>query len=115
MKKIPAFFFKTASGREPVREFLKELGKPASSTVGDDIKTVEIGWPVGMPLCKHLEDGLWEVRSTITNDRIVRILFFIHEQRMCLVHGFIKKSQKTPKSELDLAKQRKILVLKGDI
>lgn len=115
MKKIPAFFYSTASGRQPVRDFLKDLGKPDSGIIGADIKTVEIGWPVGMPLCKHLDGGIWEVRSNISGGRIARILFFIHQERMCLLHGFVKKTQKTPKDDLELAKKRMAELLRGDV
>lgn len=106
MKKLPAFFYRLDSGKEPVREFLLDLGKPDSATIGSDIKTVEMGWPVGMPVCKPLGSGLWEVRSDISGGRIARIIFCIHEERMGLLHGFVKKTQRTPKPDLDLAKTR---------
>ncbi len=108
MKRLPVFFYRSSTGREPVREFLLELGKPDSTTIGMDIKTVELGWPVGMPVCKPLGDGLWEIRSIISSGRITRIIFCIHAEQMYLLHGFIKKTQQTPKSDLDLAKQRKV-------
>lgn len=113
MKKNPVFFYATASGREPVREFLKDLGKPDSVSIGTDIKTVEFGWPVGMPLCRHLGDGIHEVRSAISNDRIARVLFFIHEGKICLLHGFIKKTSKTPYDDMALAKKRKNEIVRG--
>lgn len=106
MKKLPAFFYRLDSGKEPVREFLLDLGKPDSTIIGSDIKTVEMGWPVGMPVCKPLGSGLWEVRSDISGGRIARIIFCIHEERMGLLHGFVKKTQRTPKPDLDLAKAR---------
>ena len=115
MKKIPAYFYATASGREPVRDFLKELGKPDSGTIGCDIKTVEMGWPVGMPVCRHIDGGIWEVRSDISMGRIARVLFFIHQEQMCLLHGFVKKTQKTPKDDLALAQKRMAEVLRGDV
>lgn len=75
--------------------------------VGEDIKDVEFSWPIGMPLCRALGQGLWEVRSALTLGRIARVLFCIHDGRMVLLHGFIKKTQKTPAAELDLALKRK--------
>jgi hypothetical protein len=81
MKKLPAFFYQLESGREPVREFLLDLGKPNSTTIGNDIKTVEMGWPVGMPTCKNMGGGLWEVRSNISAGRIARVLFCIYKEK----------------------------------
>jgi phage-related protein len=75
--------------------------------VGTDIKTVEFGWPVGMPTCRPLGDGIWEVRSNLSGGRIARILFCITDGFMILLHSFIKKSQKTPKPDLEIAKMRK--------
>lgn len=98
-------FFATDTSSEPVREWLKELSAQDRKTIGEDIKTVQFGWPLGMPLVDHLEGDIWEVRIKLDN-RIARVLFVIDKQTMILLHGFIKKSQKTPKPELDLAKQR---------
>ena len=106
MKKLPAFFYRLDSGREPVREFLLELGRPDSTTIGCDIKTVELGWPMGMPVCKPLGSGLWEIRSNISSGRIARAIFCIHQNRMYLLHGFVKKTLETPKPDMDLAKAR---------
>lgn len=107
MKKLPAFFYISSSGNEPVREFLRDLGKPDSTIIGSDIKTVELGWPIGMPLCRNLGHGIWEIRSNISGHRIVRVLFFVIDGKMCLLHAFIKKTQETPQDELDLALKRK--------
>ena len=98
-------FYMSESGREPVREWLKDLSAQDRKAIGEDIKTVQFGWPLGMPLVDHLEGDLWEVRIKLDN-RIARILFTPVSETMVLLHGFIKKDQKTPKSELDLAKQR---------
>lgn len=98
-------FFATDAGGEPVREWLKGLSAQDRKTIGEDIKTVQFGWPLGMPLVDHLEGDIWEVRIRLDN-RIARVLFVIDTHTMILLHGFIKKSQKTPKSEIDLAKQR---------
>ena len=88
-----------------MREWLKDLPGIDRKTIGDDIKTVQFGWPLGMPLVDHLGGGIWEVRSRLDN-RIARVLFCIEGQAMVLLHGFIKKQQATPKPELDLAKER---------
>ena len=104
-------FFATESGSEPVREWLKALSAQDRKTIGEDIKTVQFGWPLGMPLVDHLDGEIWEVRVKL-NNRIARVLFVIVNQTMILLHGFIKKNQKTPKPELDLAKQR-LKVLRG--
>ena len=74
-------------------------------TIGEDIKTVQLGWPLGMPLVRHLGGGLWEVRSRLDN-RIARVLFVLSGSTMVLLHGFIKKQQETPKADLDLAIER---------
>jgi phage-related protein len=74
--------------------------------LGFDIAVVEFGWPVGMPLCKSLAGGLWEVRSNLTHGRIARVIFCVAHGRMVLLHGFIKKTPKTPQIDLDTARKR---------
>ena len=98
-------FFMTDAGAEPVREWLKSLPVAERRVIGEDIKTVQFGWPLGMPLAAHLESGIWEVRSRL-GTRIARVLFVLDDGTMVLLHGFIKKEQKTPKPELDLAEDR---------
>ena len=107
MKRLAAFFYQLPSGREPVREWLKGLGDEDRKIVGEDIKDVEFSWPIGMPLCRPLSRGLWEVRSQLTQGRIGRVIFCTHDRRMVLLHAFIKKTQKTPDAEIDLALKRK--------
>ena len=107
LKKLPAVFYRTVAGNEPVREWLKELNQPDRRIVGQDIATAEFGWPVGMPVCRSLGRGLYEVRSDLASSRIARVIFCITRQRMVLLHGFIKKTQKTPKADLELALKRK--------
>lgn len=107
LKKLPAVFYCTASGNEPVREWLKELDQVDRRIVGQDIATAEFGWPVGMPVCRSLGRSLYEIRSDLASRRIARVIFCIAEQRMVLLHGFIKKTQKTPKADLELAFKRK--------
>ena len=99
-------FFKTGTGREPVREWLKDLPREERRSIGEDIKTVQFGWPLGMPLVRKLEAGLWEVRSRLVG-RIARVIFTASGDRMILLHGFIKKSPKTPADDLELAKNRR--------
>ena len=106
-KILPACFYQTEAGNEPVRDWLKDFDKDDRLVIGTDIKTVEFGWPIGMPTCKPLVKGLYEVRSTLPSNRIARTIFCIYEQRMVLLHAFIKKTQKTPKSEIELAEKLK--------
>lgn len=98
-------FFATSIGTEPVREWLKALPAVERRTVGEDIKTIQLGWPLGMPLVRKMDKDLWEVRVQLTG-RIARVLFTVVGSTMVLLHGFIKKSQAIPKSDLDLAKSR---------
>jgi phage-related protein len=107
-KRVPAIFFRTESGGEPLREWLKSLPPEDRRLIGEDIKTVEFGWPVGMPVCRSLGDGICEIRTHLTQDRIARVLFYIDAKgRMVLLHGFIKKTQKTPLNDLELARKNK--------
>lgn len=99
-------FYRTTVGNEPVRDWLKELSKEDKKSIGDDVKTVQLGWPLGMPLVRKLENGLWEVRVDLHGGRIARVLFTVEGSEMVLVHGFIKKSKKTPKTDLDTARTR---------
>jgi phage-related protein len=107
-KRIPAIFFRTEAGREPVRDWLKALPREDRKRVGEDIKTVEFGWPIGMPVCRPLSEGIYEVRTSLTQNRIARVLFYIDRRsRMVLLHGFIKKTQKTPNEDLKLTRKNK--------
>ena len=104
-KRLQAVFFCAANGTAPVRDWLREFSKEDRLYIGTDIKTVEYGWPIGMPTCKPLGDGLYEVRTNLTN-RIARVFFCIVGGKMVLLHGFIKKPQQTPASDLKLARNR---------
>ena len=106
LKKVPASFYETANGKEPVRDWLLGLDAESRRIVGRDIATAEFGWPVGMPLSRNLGGGLFEIRSNISGRRIARVMFVLRRGRMVLLHGFVKKSQKTPRADLDLARQR---------
>lgn len=107
-KRLPARFFESVSGRVPVREWLLVQVAEDRKTIGEDICTAEFGWPVGIPLCRSLKGhkGVWEIRSNLTGGRISRVFFCVHDGAMVLLHGFIKKSQKTPARELDIASKR---------
>ncbi len=106
MKRINAEFFKSDRGREPVRDFLKATAKEDRRIVGEDIRVVEYGWPVGMPTCDHLGDKLHEVRSTASGLEY-RVLFSVYGNRMILLHAFVKKTRKTPAREIRLALDRR--------
>ena len=98
-------FYKTESGKEPVREWLKDMPKEDRQSIGEDLKIAQYGWPLGMPLIRKIERGLWEVRSNISAG-IARVFFTVMDKTMVLLHGFVKKSQKTPLDELDTARRR---------
>lgn len=100
-------FFLTESGKEPVREWLKDMEKEDKKQIGEDIMLVQFRWPLGMPLVRKMETDLWEVRSKLSNGNISRVFFTIKSGVMTLLHGIIKKSQKTPKKDIDLARLRK--------
>ena len=102
---LQVFFYKSISGKEPVREWLKNLKKDDRRIIGTDIKTVQFGWPLGMPLIKKIDKNIWEIRSNL-DDRIARVIFTICEDSIMLLHGFIKKTQKIPASDLSMAKKR---------
>jgi phage-related protein len=106
-KKLPASFYETPAGAEPVRDWIKALDPVDRKTVGEDIATLEFAWPVGMPVCRPLGDGLFEVRSTLESNRIARILFCTTKENLVLLHAFVKKTQKTPTADLALARKRK--------
>ena len=105
-KKLPARFYVTPAGRKPVREWILELPEADRHTVGKDIQKVEFGWPLGRPHRAPLGAGVWEARSTLDSSRIARVSFWMGDGHMTLLHGFIKKTQKTPKADIDLALKR---------
>ena len=111
-KIISVDFYKQRNGREPVREWLKSLKKEERRIIGEDIKMVQTGWPLGMPLVCNLGKGLWEVRCTLPNT-IARILFIMNQGQMVLLHSFIKKTQKTPQHDLEIASVRAKEIKRG--
>jgi phage-related protein len=104
-RKIPAIFYRSALGNEPVREWLKTLDKAGRQTVGEDIAYVQYKWPIGKPRVDHLRGPIWEVRSKIGN-RIARVLFAVEESEMILLHAFVKKTQQTNPADIELATKR---------
>jgi len=105
LKRVPAIFYRTESGNEPVREWLKSFMPEDRRRIGEEIKTVEFGWPIGMPICRPLGGGLHEVRIGLNGSRIVRVFFYIDShQRMILLHGMMKKTRTTPDADLKLAR-----------
>lgn len=111
MKKLPAAFYRTDLGTEPVRDWLtsSKLTDRDRKIIGKDIAIVEFGWPVGMPTCEPLGYGLFEVRSDLPNNRITRVYWGIVSDRMLLLHGIIKKASsglKAPHREVSTARTR---------
>lgn len=105
-RKIPVVFYRTAAGAEVVRDWLRGLDDEDRNAIGMDLMRVQFRWPVGMPLCRPMGDGLSEVRTSLSGNRIARVLFCVHEGRILALSGFIKKTQKTPPAELALARKR---------
>lgn len=104
-EKLEAVFFRSGTGTEPVRDWLQGLLPDQRKAIGGDIRTAQYGWPLGMPLIRKLEPGLWEVRSSLP-DGIARTIFTVDGNCIVLLHGFIKKTQKTPPNELNTARKR---------
>ena len=108
LKRIPAIFYRTDAGNEPLRDWLKDLERDDRRRIGEDIKLAEYAWPIGMPTCRAMGDGLHEIRTDLGHGRTARVLFYIDKRgRMVLLHGFVKKSRTTPGEDLDLARANK--------
>ena len=107
-KKLPARFYRNTNGNEPVREWLISLAPAERRVIGKNIQKVEFGWPLGLPVCRSLGGGLWEVRSDLPSRRTARVIFCIAAGQMLLLHGFIKKTQRTPQRDLDIARRRQV-------
>ena len=105
-RKVPVVFYRTPAGTEVVRNWLRALNEGDRNAIGQDLMRVQYRWPIGMPLCRPMSDGLWEVRSDLPSDRIGRVLFSSQQGRILVLHGFIKKSRKTPDADLALARKR---------
>jgi phage-related protein len=104
---LPVLFYRTRGGAELVRDWLRSLDDRDQSTIGLDLMRVQFRWPVGMPLCRAMGDGLWEMRTNLPSNRIARLLFCVTGGRILVLHGFIKKTQQTPDEELAQARRRK--------
>ena len=105
-QKTPLIFFRTDRGVEPVREWLKDLPPEDRREMGKDLMRAQWRWPVGMPLCRPIGEGLWEIRTHLPSNRIARVLLGADDGVLVALHAFIKKTQKTPPSELDVARKR---------
>jgi len=105
LQKLHASFFLTATGAQPVRDWLLSLPKQDRKAIGTDIAYVQYKWPIGRPRVAHLVGDIWEVRSRLVN-RIARVLFAVDGKEMVLLHGFIKKRQSTPLEDIALARAR---------
>ena len=103
---VPVRFYRTAQGNEPVLEWLRALDRRDRQMIGTDLMRVQIGWPIGMPLVRSLGNGLWEIRSSLTGNRIARLILCFHQRTLVVLHGFIKKTRKTPADDLKLAVSR---------
>jgi phage-related protein len=106
-QKIPLVFYRTLGGFEPVREWLKELPKGDRLAIGKDLLRAQWRWPVGMPLCRAMGAGLWEIRSDLASKRTARVLLCLHREHLVALHGFVKKTRTTPDEDLALARKRK--------
>lgn len=105
-RKVPVVFYRTPAGTEVVRNWLRGLEDHDRNAVGQDLMRVQFRWPVGMPLCRAMGDGLWELRSDLPSNRIARVLFSVQQGKILVLHGFIKKTRKTPDEDLALARKR---------
>lgn len=105
--KIPLIFYRTRQGREPVREWLQGLGKVERQEIGKDLLRAQWRWPVGMPLCRAMGRGLWEVRTDLPTKRTARVLLCLYREHLVALHGFIKKTRATPDSDLATARARR--------
>jgi len=106
-RKIPVVFYQTSAGAEVVLDWLRDLDADDRRIIGQDLMRVQFRWPVGMPLCRPLGDDLWELRCDLSGRRIARLFFCFTQERLVALHGFIKKSQKTPEGQLEIARKRK--------
>ncbi len=106
-KKIALIFFRTPAGSEPVREWLKELSEDERHAIGKDLLRAQWQWPVGMPLCRAIGSGLWEIRTDLPTKRTARVLLCLYREHLVALHGFIKKTRATPDEDLTRARKRK--------
>jgi len=105
-RKIPLIFFCSPSGSEPVRDWLRELVEEERQAIGRDLLRAQWRWPVGMPLCRPMGNGLWEIRTDLPTKRTARVLICLHRNHLVALHGLIKKTRATPEDDLALARKR---------
>ena len=105
-RKTPVVFYQTPAGGAVMLDWLKRLAGAERAIIGQDLMRVQFRWPAGMPLCRPLGKGLWEVRTSLSSNRIARVLFFAEDNRIGVLHGFIKKTRKTPIDAIALADKR---------
>ena len=106
-QKIPLIFFRSEEGNEPVREWLKGLPEIERHVIGKDLLRAQWRWPVGMPLCRPLGSGLWEIRTDLPTKKTARVLLCVYREHLVALHGFVKKTRKTPDEDLEIARKRK--------
>src|ERR1700682_6229231 len=104
-QKIPLIFFRSRAGSEPVREWLKGLAEAERQAIGKDLLRAQWRWPVSMPLCRPLGDGMWEVRTDLPTKRTARVLLCLYHGHLVALHGFIKKTRTTPHEDLKLTRK----------
>jgi phage-related protein len=105
-QKIPLIFYRTTAGNQPVREWLKELDEADRQAIGKDLLRAQWRWPIGMPLCRPMGNGLWEIRTDLPTKRTARVLICVYREHLIALHGFIKKTRVTPESDLATARKR---------
>jgi phage-related protein len=105
-RKIPLIFYRLRPGSEPVRDWLKELPEAERQAIGQDLLRAQWRWPVGMPLCRPLGNGLWEIRTDLPTKRTARVLICLYREHLVALHGFIKKTRATPEEDLAMARKR---------
>jgi phage-related protein len=105
-QKIPLIFYRTPAGSEPAKEWLKALDEAERQAIGRDLLRAQWRWPVGMPLCRPMGNGLWEVRTDLPTKRTARVLLCLYREHLVALHGFIKKTRATPDEDLATARKR---------
>ena len=103
-QKVPLIFYRTAAGSEPVRDWLRGLDEAERHAIGRDLLRAQWRWPVGMPLCRPMGSGLWEVRTEVPTKRTARVLLCLYRDHLVALHGFIKKTRSTPDADLATAR-----------
>lgn len=106
LRKCPVVFFRTEAGADVIVDWIRSFDDADRFTIGQTLMRVQYRWPVGMPLCRSLDRGLWEVRVSLPSNRIARLIFVPRDGELLVLHGFIKKTQRTPQADLDLAEKR---------